>query len=95
MTVTRTQAIKNTDLLSHIIDAEQALENVDEQYANAQLTLFQKPNPTEKWNLRRDRTAQLLEAEIKRLNAQIAITQTAVSAYKQALKRELSDTAKH
>jgi tetratricopeptide (TPR) repeat protein len=34
---------------------------------------------------------RVAEAEIKRLNAQLAITQTAVSAYKQALKRELSD----
>lgn len=38
---------------------------------------------------------RVAEAEIKRLNAQIAITQTAVSAYKQALKRELSDNATH
>lgn len=38
---------------------------------------------------------RVAEAELKHLNAQLAITQTAINAYKQALQKALPDTSKH
>lgn len=38
---------------------------------------------------------KMAQAEMKRLNARIAITKTAINVYRQALKSELSDKALH